>query len=112
MIMNALTEDRHIQKWWTKDASVTDNEGIFQRKGYGWSVELKMETSEVDNTVTWKCTKSNMQDAHAWEGTRMLFKLTPDGSGTKFDFTQADNKASPLATISVTKGRNITWEPV
>jgi len=98
-IMSALTEAHHIQKWWTKDASVKNGKGVFQWKGYGWTVELTMEKSEADNTVTWKCTKSNMQNTHAWEGTTMLFKLIPDGSGTKVDFTQSDYRESPCYKV-------------
>ena len=51
-IMNALTEAHHIQNWWTRDASVKNGKGIFQWKGYGWTVELTIGKSEVDNTVT------------------------------------------------------------
>lgn len=97
--MNALTEAHHIQKWWTKDAAIKNGKGVFKWEGYGWTVELTMEKPKHDNTVTWTCTKSNMQNTHAWEGTTILFKLSPEDLGTKVDFTQSNYKDSPCYDV-------------
>jgi hypothetical protein len=89
-ILKALTEEAHLRKWWTQEASVVSGKGIFPFKGHGWTLEL--EITAKNNLVTWKCLQSNMQNTNAWEGTTISFKLLPDGSGTGIEFLHSDYK--------------------
>jgi uncharacterized protein YndB with AHSA1/START domain len=98
-IADALTRADHIQKWWTKEAHVEDGKGVFRWSGHGWTVELDMDKDATTQTVTWKCTKSNMQDTDAWEGTTIAFRLTPEEHGTRLAFAQTGYRASPCYEI-------------
>ena len=98
-ILTALTDGEHIQNWWTKDASVISGKGVFQWKGYGWTVELLLEKSKDDQTVTWKCLKSNMQNTNAWEDSTILFELIPNEQGTLLNLTHFNYKNSPCYDV-------------
>lgn len=94
-IMDALMHEEHIQKWWTTECHVADGKGTFSWSAHGWVVELEMESDIATNQVVWKCTRSNMQNTHAWEGTKITFVLLPDGDGTSVDFSQTGYRSSP-----------------
>lgn len=94
-ITAALLHDEHIRRWWTADAKVQHGRGIFEWSGYGWTVELDMTFDQTRQAVVWNCTKSNMQNTHAWEGTAITFTLTPEKGGIRLDFAQTGYRESP-----------------
>jgi len=98
-IMAALMREEHIRKWWTKEARVMDDKGVFGWSGFGWSVELDMEQDMAARQVVWKCTKSNMQNTNGWEGTTITFFLLPDNNGTRVDFAQTGYRISPCFEV-------------
>jgi uncharacterized protein YndB with AHSA1/START domain len=98
-IMAALMQEEHIQEWWTKEARVEDGKEVFGWSEYGWTVELDMEQDTAMRTVAWKCTNSNMQNTHAWEGTTITFTLTPEKHGTLLDFVQTGYRESPCYKV-------------
>lgn len=93
-IIRALIREDQIQQWWTTDASILSRHGLFQWMDKGWTVELGIK-SPNDHSVIWTCTKSNMQNTNAWEGSTMAFELIKDENGTKMDFTHANYQDSP-----------------
>lgn len=94
-ILNALTEEKHLRNWWTTEAVLRDGKGVFPFAGYGWSVELNIKKSLAQKSVSWKCTKSNMQNTNAWEGSTVTYKLIPDGTSTNVHFLHTKYKDSP-----------------
>ena len=99
VIVTSLTEGKHIQNWWTKDATVTFGKGIFHWKEYDWTVELFLENSKDNRTVSWKCVKSNMQNTNAWEDSTILFELVPNEHGTRLNLKHFNYKNSPCYDI-------------
>ncbi len=93
-IRSALTEEAHLRKWWTKHASVQNGKGVFRWPENDWSVEFTIEPPDGGREVVWSCTKSNMQNTHAWEGSQISFRLTSDATGTKVEFTQSEYQDS------------------
>ena len=94
-IVDALTQELHLQRWWTNDSSVKRGKGVFHWPENNWTVKLMVD-SEGKNSVTWECTESNMQNTSAWVGSTMSFQLAPDDSGgTKIHFTHTNYKDSP-----------------
>ncbi|MBJ6982161.1 SRPBCC domain-containing protein [Luteimonas sp. MC1572] len=94
-VMDALTKEEHIRNWWTKEVELADGKGRFGWSGHGWSVELDMEHDVTARRVRWTCTRSNMQDTHAWEGTTISFALAPENQGTRIAFAQTGYRESP-----------------
>ncbi len=97
-IADALMRAEHIRRWWTTEARVDDGAGCFGWSRNGWEVELAMERDASSHHVTWVCTRSNMQDSNAWEGTTIGFTLTPEDAGTRVEFAQAGYRESPCRT--------------
>jgi uncharacterized protein YndB with AHSA1/START domain len=95
-IADALMRAEHIRRWWTTEASVDSGAGCFGWSRDGWEVELAMERDATSHMVTWVCTRSNMRDSNAWEGTTIGFTLTPDdsGQGTQVEFAQVGYRES------------------
>ena len=98
-IVSAITESKHIQKWWTKKAIVNLGKGIFEWDGHGWRVELTLEKTSNNQSVVWKCIKSNMQNTAAWEGSTMYFELLPYENGTRMSFRHSGYKDSPCYDV-------------
>lgn len=90
----ALMDVGHIRNWWTREASITDGVGQFGWSGHGWGVTLEMTAPLPDRSVVWRCTRSNMQNTDAWEGTLISFALTPEDGGTRVDFSQTGYRQS------------------
>ena len=98
-IADALMQEKHIQRWWTKEARVQDGKGVLGWSGYGWEVELEMAHDSATRKVVWQCLKSNMQNTNAWEGTTITFALTPQIAGTRIDFAQTGYRESPCYEV-------------
>jgi len=94
-IKRALTEEKPLQLWWTEDVKLSKGHGIFEWRGYQWTVELDILPSSNEKTIIWACTKSNMQGTDAWEGSTMTFQLFPDAYGTRVEFLHSDYKDAP-----------------
>lgn len=95
VIADALMQEKHLQRWWTKEAHVQGSKGILGWSGYGFEVELDMAYDRATRTVVWQCTRSNMQNTNAWEGTKITFVLTSQGTETRVDFSQTGYRESP-----------------
>ena len=98
-VISALTHITQIQKWWTEDASGRNGKGIFRWKDRGWTVEMTIHKSKSNQIVRWICTKSNMQDTNAWEGSTVSFELNDKESGTTINFKHSDYKSSPCYEV-------------
>lgn len=94
-VMDALMREEHLQKWWTQECHVAQGKGRFGWSAYGWVVELDMMQDAAAHQVVWRCTRSNMQNTHAWEGTTIAFALHPDSDGTRVEFSQTGYRQSP-----------------
>lgn len=97
-IADALTQEKHIQNWWTREASIRDGKAELGWSGHGWSVELVI-AREGDERVLWTCRRSNMMNTDAWEGTTIAFVLTPQSDGTRVDFAQTGYRDSPCYDV-------------
>jgi hypothetical protein len=98
-VLAALVTEEHIRNWWTKEARVVDGKGTFGWSGHGWGVDLDMDHDIAARRVVWKCTRSNMQNTDAWEGTTITFDLVPDDRGTRIDFAQTGYRSSPCFEV-------------
>lgn len=92
---DALMREEHLQRWWTSEARVNGNAAVLGWSGHGWVVELQMTRSPGGHIVAWACTRSNMQNTDAWEGTTITFSLVPQARGTRVDFSQTGYRESP-----------------
>jgi uncharacterized protein YndB with AHSA1/START domain len=100
-VASALMNEADLQNWWTKECSVQNGKGSFHWKENGWTVELTMSVRGAEQVV-WKCTKSNMQNTDAWEGSTITFNLFPEGRGvTQVNFMQTGYKISPCFDVCV-----------
>jgi uncharacterized protein YndB with AHSA1/START domain len=99
VIADALMQEQHIQRWWTKEARVENGKGTLGWSSHGWEVELQMARDNAERTVVWQCIRSNMQDTHAWEGTTITFSLAPQATGTKVDLAQEGYRESPCYEV-------------
>jgi uncharacterized protein YndB with AHSA1/START domain len=98
-VADALMQEEAIRQWWTTEAGVRDGVGVMGWSGYGWEVELAMSYDPPVPEVTWRCTRSNMQNTSAWEGTTIRFALVPHGTGTRVEFSQTGYRESPCRDI-------------
>jgi hypothetical protein len=87
-------------KWWAADVaesgSVTEL-GFFNRNTI---YRLKPEQMEPLRKADWLCTSGQ-----EWQGTRLVFELTPAGKNTKLTFTHAGWQAETDYFVSCTT----TW---
>jgi uncharacterized protein YndB with AHSA1/START domain len=89
----ALTTSKGLSGWWTQDRDVaTDVGGTIHVRFGRTRKEMRVEQLEPGREVRWLCTVAHIsatQLTHKdeWVGTRLVFRLTPDGEGrTRLDF--------------------------
>lgn len=99
LVTKALLDGQHVQKWWTNQASIENGKGAFHWKGHGWTVEVILEEPVDSNRIIWNCVKSNMQNTDAWVGSKIIFEILPEASGTRMKFTHSGYKNSPCYEV-------------
>ena len=89
----ALTTPAGLRGWWTQDCDISTNVGDTITFRFGnTSKDMRIERLEPNREVGWLCTRahiaaSQLTRKNEWVGTRMIFRLTPDGAGrTRLDF--------------------------
>jgi uncharacterized protein YndB with AHSA1/START domain len=87
-------------EWW--GAEVTEVAGGVELGFFNRTTvyRLQLDASEPPARAEWRC-----QTGNEWEGTRIVFELAPDGSGTLLRFTHADWAAETGYFVSC----NTTW---
>ncbi len=89
----ALTTAEGLRGWWTQDCDVAPREGGTIHLRFGRTrKDMRIERLVPGSEVCWLCTGAHIADARIvrkdeWLGTRLVFRLTPDGEGrTRLDF--------------------------
>lgn len=94
-VFAALTTQAGLRGWWTREAEVDGTHCTVSWSGHGWAVALDLAADADAHRVAWFCTRSNMQDTQAWEGTTMTFALHDADGGTRLEFVHAGYAESP-----------------
>ena len=87
-VYQALTEQRGLSSWWTRDTVTDPVAGLTAQFGFsGRKVLFHMfiESLEADKKVVWRCLGGHPE----WEGTVLTFQLEPYGEGSVLHFTHA-----------------------
>ena len=89
-----------LRRWWSSD--VTENNGLvelgFFRRATVYA--LRQLSAKSPSKVEWQCTTGK-----EWQGTRLIFELSPTKDGTAVRFTHADWQAETDYFVSCTT----TW---
>jgi uncharacterized protein YndB with AHSA1/START domain len=84
LVYLALTEQRHIRRWWSADATVEDFVGGHLKLGrVPHDCLLVVERLELGQTVEWKCAQARRGCSPGDEcvGTRVSFRLSRNDRG-------------------------------
>jgi uncharacterized protein YndB with AHSA1/START domain len=84
LVYLALTEQRHIRRWWSADASVEDFVGGRLKLGrLPHDCSMIVERLTLGQSVEWKCAEANRHCSPGDEcvGTRVRFRLSRNASG-------------------------------
>lgn len=83
----------HIANWWSNDLS---GEAVFAGDTFHIAFGKTRKTFSIEEAITnrkliWKCKKAyidmaSLKDKSEWEGTRIIWTLSPIGESTKLDF--------------------------
>ncbi|MEC5398087.1 SRPBCC family protein [Uliginosibacterium sp. H1] len=89
----ALTRPEGLRGWWTEDCEADTAVGGMLRFRFGENHKaMRIEKLEAGREVQWLCTEAQivshgLKDPAEWVGTRMRFRLQPEGQGrTRLDF--------------------------
>ena len=84
LVYQALTEQRHLRRWWSADASAEGFVGGLLKLGrMPHDCLMVVERLELGQTVEWKCTQALRQCLPGDEcvGTRVRFRLSRNDRG-------------------------------
>lgn len=83
-VYQALTEQKHIQGWWTSDTRIEPKEGTEAHFGFGekGAFSFNIATLSPNEAVEW----DNPQGPPDWAGTTVRFDLSADENGTQVLF--------------------------
>jgi len=85
-VYKALTEQRGLAAWWTKDTTAQPKVGTISQFKFGGgqaTFNYKVDVLEPDKKVQWTPLDGGPPD---WSGTRVTWDLTPVENGTKVLF--------------------------
>lgn len=85
-VFDALTTTEGLRGWWTRDAEAKPEVGSETFAGFDdrkTVFRLRCEELEPESRVHWRC----VGEDKAWEGTHLIWLLTPEGNGTRLRFT-------------------------
>ena len=92
-VYQALATPEGIRGWWTQDCEADSAVGGNIRLRFGATQKiLRIERLDSDREVCWSCTEAHIAAAQLarkdeWVGTRMVFRLAPEGDRrTRLDF--------------------------
>ena len=86
VVFDALTQERGLAGWWTRNVNASPKEGAtnhfgFDDKGFN---DMRVVGLETDRRVEWRC----IDGAPEWIGTRLTFDLKPKSGSTVLLFAQ------------------------
>jgi len=95
-VFDALTDPKHIARWWTPDCTADQKEGGRARFEFknsdgkldGYSV-MRIEKLVPNERVEWKCLEQDYQGIQDWVGTSIRFSLSPNQQGTDLAFVHS-----------------------
>jgi uncharacterized protein YndB with AHSA1/START domain len=97
LVYEALTEQKHIALWWTKDNILEPKAGSigkFEFKEFNDWADILVEKLEPNKLVQWKVTGGKMMQTDDWRGTTIIFKLSNnEKGGTDINFMHEDFKS-------------------
>ena len=93
IVYSALTTIGGLRSWWTQDCDGATAVGGTIHIRFGRTHKaMRVEQLTPGREVRWLCTEAYIAAAQLtrkdeWEGTRLVFRMTPDGAGrTRLDF--------------------------
>lgn len=85
-VFEALTEQAHLERWWTASVEAVPEEGttaIFRFEPTGDVATMVVDELVPGETIQWMCVDSSMGGTSEWSGTIVRFDLAAgDGPGT------------------------------
>jgi uncharacterized protein YndB with AHSA1/START domain len=93
-----------LRAWWTADSTADEAVGGKAEFGFGNKgaiFRMTIATLDPARQVVWNCRGDNPE----WDGTRLAWTITPDGSGSLLRFTQSGWKEMTDMVASC----NSTW---
>jgi len=96
-VFEALTDQKHLARWWTPDCTADLKEGGLARFEFkaangkldGYSV-MRIVRLVPGKLVEWKCLEQDYQGIRDWVGTTIRFSLSPNEQGTDLDLAHLD----------------------
>lgn len=91
-VYNAVSTEKGINGWWSKDCTVGDIEGensVLKFNKEGTIVEMGFQTLTLTpgRKVVWKCIENGNP---AWIGTKIITEISESEEGCKVLFSHAD----------------------
>jgi uncharacterized protein YndB with AHSA1/START domain len=103
-VFEAITEEKHVKKWWTPDTKLGDEKGRFEFNPYGDFVIVDVLKSEPEKLVEWEVTDSQMLKTKDWIGTRIKFGLSESEGKTNLNFSHENWEEETECFKECTKG--------
>ena len=89
----ALTTLDGLRSWWTQDCDGNPAAGgtLHFRFGSNAAKDMRVERLAPQQEVRWRCTYAdiavgNLSRRDEWVGTDLIFRLAPQGDGTRLEF--------------------------
>src|SRR5687767_13509218 len=79
-VYDALSTERGLASWWTRDALATPEVGSVAE--FFGILKMKVTTLEQDKKVEWRC----LEGPPDWVGTDLVFRLEATNEGTSVRF--------------------------
>lgn len=86
-VFQAITTTEGERAWWTTDCEVGNKEGeaaVFRFEGKKMEVRFRIDRLDTNRTVEWTCV--GHQNNPDWQDTRVAFRLSHSGQGTRLEF--------------------------
>ena len=84
-VYKALTEQKHLSRWWTTSCSAkpfVGSKARFNFKKANFYNVMEIAKLVHNKRVEWKCIEAGDKSSKEWEGTRVLWEIKGNNDGT------------------------------
>ena len=104
-IYQAITTQKGMEGWWTRDCSVREDSAEFRFEGGAMAVSFRRDDAKPSDRVHWTCV--SQKNNPEWQDTTMLFELSSNGKETEVSLVHGGWKKAGTDTYNMCVGG---WE--